>query len=222
MGGSRGPSRRRSLLTVHQAWSKVMEEVQGIAKRDRNTQGPGYNFRGVDAVMNAVGPKLREHGVMVIPRVISERSENYESKNKALMTSRLVEVEYTVYGPDGSSFTGSAYGESADAGDKAMPKAMSVAYRTFLLQALTVPTDEPDPDSSTNERATQQEPRAQSNQPIAGVGLKKLREKAEQKGWPWDAVAAAFLAKEDMEVEKADDAKILAFLPLLLNGTIKL
>jgi hypothetical protein len=40
-----------------------------------------------------------------------------------------------------------------DSGDKAVPKAMSVAFRTALLQALALPTDEPDPDASTYERA---------------------------------------------------------------------
>jgi hypothetical protein len=40
-----------------------------------------------------------------------------------------------------------------DSGDKATAKAMSVAYRTALLQVLCLPTDEPDPDSHTYERA---------------------------------------------------------------------
>jgi hypothetical protein len=38
-------------------------------------------------------------------------------------------------------------GEAADAGDKATSKAHSVAYRTCLLQALSIPTHEPDPDA---------------------------------------------------------------------------
>ena len=40
-------------------------------------------------------------------------------------------------------------GEAGDSGDKATPKAMSVALRTALLQTLMLPTDEPDPDSFT-------------------------------------------------------------------------
>ena len=40
-----------------------------------------------------------------------------------------------------------------DSGDKATPKAMSVAFRIALLQALALPTDEPDPDSYAYERA---------------------------------------------------------------------
>ena len=40
-----------------------------------------------------------------------------------------------------------------DVGDKGTPKAMSVAYRIVLLQMLCIPTDEPDPDSQSYERA---------------------------------------------------------------------
>jgi hypothetical protein len=60
---------------------------------------------------------------------------------------------YTVVGPMGDSFAGSAYGEAADSGDKAVSKAQSVAYRVFLIQALSIPTGEPDPDSESHERA---------------------------------------------------------------------
>jgi hypothetical protein len=38
-----------------------------------------------------------------------------------------------------------------DSGDKAAAKAHSIALRTFLLQVLALPTDEPDPDSFTYE-----------------------------------------------------------------------
>jgi hypothetical protein len=44
-------------------------------------------------------------------------------------------------------------GEAMDSGDKAVAKAMSVAFRIALLQALALPTDEPDPDSYSYERS---------------------------------------------------------------------
>lgn len=142
--------------SVFEAWSDVMEEVQGIGKGGVNTTpGQNYRFRGIDAVMNAVGPALRHHGVAVIPSVLSESSERYETRNQAKMVNRVVRVEFRVFGPRGDSFTGISYGEAADSGDKAVTKAQSVAYRTFLLQALTIPTDEQDPDSSSHERVVE-------------------------------------------------------------------
>lgn len=137
--------------TVHEAFSAVMAEVQGIGKNDRNAQ-QGFNFRGIDATMNTVGPALRKHGVVIVPEAISIESERYTTAKGGQMRNATVHMKYTVFGPAGDSFTGSTYGEAADAGDKAVSKAQSVAYRTFLLQGLTVPTQERDPDADTHER----------------------------------------------------------------------
>lgn len=139
-------------LPIHIALSAVMGDVQAVRKQDRNTQ-QGFNFRGVDAVVNAVGPALRTHGVIVLPRVLARHTETYQTSKGATMRNVAVEVEFTFVGPDGSTLTCSTVGEAADAGDKATPKAHSVAFRTALLQALCIPTDEPDPDASTHERA---------------------------------------------------------------------
>lgn len=140
-------------ITVFEAWSNVMGQVQGIRKGERNPQ-QGFNFRGIDAVLNAVGPALREHQVTVVPTADTIDVERYQTARGGQMQGVIVRMTYTVFGPAGDSFAGSAYGQAADAGDKAVSKAESVAYRTFLLQALTVPTDEPDPDSQVHERVS--------------------------------------------------------------------
>lgn len=140
-------------MTVQEAWAAVMGDVRGLAKGDRNNQ-QGFNFRGVDAVMNAVGPALRNHGVAVVPSgVTGVQMSTYTTKSGTVMRDVALVVSYTITGPDGDTMIGAAAGEASDAGDKATPKAMSVAYRTFLLQALCLPTDEPDPDAETYERA---------------------------------------------------------------------
>lgn len=138
--------------TVHQAFAAVMSEVGAISKDDVN-QAQRFNFRGIDATMNTVGPALRKHGVVIVPRALSIESERYATAKGGQMRNATVHMEYTVFGPAGDSFTGSTYGEVADAGDKAVSKAQSVAYRTFLLQGLTVPTQERDPDADAHERA---------------------------------------------------------------------
>ena len=139
------------MTSVYEAWNDVMRDVQAISKDSRNTQ-QGFNFRGVDAVMNAVGPALREHGVTVVPTSVESKHRDFNTKSGTLMHEAIVTVGYAIIGPDGGIIPGAAIGEAADAGDKATPKAMSVAYRTFLLQALTIPTDEPDPDEHVTDR----------------------------------------------------------------------
>lgn len=134
--------------TIQAALSAVMADVRAVAKGDRNQQ-QGFNFRGVDAVVNAVGPKLREHHVIVLPTVLDVHHANFTTAKGSQMSSVTVQVQYTFVGPAGDSLSCSVAGAAFDIGDKAVPKAMSVAYRTALLQSLCLPTDEPDPDHST-------------------------------------------------------------------------
>nr|DAP76072.1 MAG TPA: ERF superfamily protein [Caudoviricetes sp.] len=138
-------------LTVHQALSKVMEAVQAVRKDSKN-QAQRFNFRGIDAVMNAVGPALRKHGVIILPEEVDVHRSNGTTANGKQTAEVVVKVTYRVYGPAGDSIHGEVAAEAMDFGDKAIAKAMSVAYRTFLLQALTIPTDDPDPDIESFER----------------------------------------------------------------------
>jgi ERF superfamily protein len=139
--------------SVLAALSAVMEDVQAVGKGDTNTQ-QGYKFRGIDAVVNAVGPALRTHGVIVVPVDVSAEVEHYQTSKGTPMRDVTLTVSFRFYGPAGDYIEAKVCGESADSGDKAVPKAHSVAYRTLLLQALCIPTDEPDPDSQTNERGS--------------------------------------------------------------------
>ena len=181
--------------TVHEAWSHVMGDVQGIAKKDRNEQ-QRFLFRGIDAVMNAVGPALRTHGVTVVPVNVAREMRDTQTTQGKSTRECTVLVTYRVTGPAGDSFEGMAPGESLDSGDKATAKAMSVAYRTFLLQALTIPTDEPDPDSQTYEH-TQRPTVAAAPQPAAmaantdWVGLAELIGDADSMRKLWKDAKAA-------------------------------
>ena len=175
-------------LTVHQALSKVMGDVQAV-KKDSKNHAQRFNFRGIDAVMNAVGPALRKHGVTILPEDVEVHRSNGTTASGKQTAEVVVKVTYRVYGPAGDSIHGKVAAEAMDFGDKAIAKAMSVAYRTFLLQALTIPTDEPDPDSESYERGapngtgTSQENRAtQRNTPLPAEQRVPKRTAAEQCG----------------------------------------
>jgi len=153
--------------TVVEAISAVMDEVQSVRKTDRNA-AQNFSFRGIDATVNAVGPALRHHGVVVLPQGVREIA--YEpmvtAKGAAMTGVRLVQV-YRWYGPAGDFIDSEVPAEAFDYGDKGTAKAMSVAYRTMLLQALCIPTDEPDPDATSYERAVNpQEAQARVPQPM--------------------------------------------------------
>lgn len=137
---------------IYTALAAVMADCDHVAKRDRN-EHQRFLFRGIDAVVNAVGPVLRKHGVMVVPNVEHVTYDQVSTSTGKPATACRVLATYTFYAPDGSSIDTRVAAEAWDNGDKAAPKAMSVAFRTALLQALALPTDEPDPDSQTYERA---------------------------------------------------------------------
>lgn len=137
---------------IYAKMAAVMRGVEGVAKRDRNTH-QNFAFRGIDAVMNAVGPVLREHGVVVVPNVIEVIHEKVHTSQNKPATRCVIRADYIFYAEDGSSIVSTVAGEAMDSGDKATPKAMSVAFRTAMLQALCLPTDEPDPDASSYEQA---------------------------------------------------------------------
>lgn len=142
------------MSAIYAALGAVMKDVGAVKKGDRN-KSQGYVFRGVDAVVNAVYPALVEHGVIVQPNVRDFQYGSVEvGKDRTIMGHARVVVEYTFTSTeDGSAVMTSAAGEAFDSGDKATPKAMSVALRTALLQSLMLPTDDPEPDSYSYERA---------------------------------------------------------------------
>ncbi len=143
-----------SKLSIAQALNEVMKAVGGIAKKDRN-QAQGFNFRGIDSVVNAVSPQLQKFGVVVVPSVEDYSYDTVEiGRNRTAMGHVKVKVTYTFIGANGDAIKTTVVGEAMDSGDKATAKAMSVAFRTALLQALCLPTDEPDPDATSYERSS--------------------------------------------------------------------
>jgi hypothetical protein len=152
--------------TIVEALAAVMAEVKAVGKDDRNNQ-QGYNFRGVDAVVNACGPVLRKHCVIVVPMLESSTWRDVKTSTGKDSREVTVQVRYRFHGPDGSYLDAIVPGESMDFGDKGAPKAMSVAYRIALLQALCIPTDEPEADSYGYERAAPvAQPEPQWEQPL--------------------------------------------------------
>jgi len=145
--------------TIVEALAAVMSEVSAVKKEDRN-EAQRFMFRGIDAVVNAVAPALRKHGVIVMPTLLDYQYQTVEvGKNRTQMAHVIVRVRYVFSGPAGDAMCSEVIGEAMDSGDKAVAKAMSVAFRIALLQSLALPTDEPDPDSHSYERSAAAEPK---------------------------------------------------------------
>ena len=141
-------------MNIYESICAIMSDCPAISKDSRNTQGNGYNYRGIDAVMNALQPLLIKHKVFVVPNVYqSQREERVTSKGNTLIYS-IIRVEYTFYAEDGSYLKAFVMGEGMDSGDKATNKAMSAAFKYALFQVFCIPTEEMhDPDAETPEES---------------------------------------------------------------------
>lgn len=144
-------------MKVHEALSAVSAAVGAVRKEQKNNHD-GYNFRGIDDVVNACHPALTDHGVTVHPVLRSVDYAVVQTSNGRAQNCARVLVDYVFTGPEGDTLTVTVPGESWDRGDKATPKAMSVALRTALLQALMLPTDSPDPDADSHEGVARPQP----------------------------------------------------------------
>lgn len=143
-------------ISAAQSIMGVMRAVSHVAKRDKNSHQQ-YLFRGIDAVVNAVGPALREVGGFITHDVLEAKYERGATAKGGATIEVFLRVEYSWHGTDGTSVNSVVVSEAMDTSDKATAKAMSVAYRTYLLQILMLPTDEPDPDHDYTERGTAQQ-----------------------------------------------------------------
>jgi len=126
-----------------------------------------YKFRGVDQVIDAVGPILRQHGVLVLPTHIHIAHRDISTSGGKPARECTAIVTYTIVGPRGDTLTVMSAGEGMDLQDKGTAKAMSVALRILFLQALVVPTGDPDPDQGGQSptRANKRQPRARVEKP---------------------------------------------------------
>jgi hypothetical protein len=136
--------------TVHEAVVAVMRDVHSVGKNEVN-QAQKFKFRGVDAVVNALAPAMRKHGLFIVPDGATVTYETKQSANGGQLQICRATVEYVIHHTSGGELRGSVFAEAFDSGDKATAKAMSVAFRTFLLQTFALPTDDKDPDADTYE-----------------------------------------------------------------------
>jgi hypothetical protein len=174
-----------------------MNDVRALGKTQRNEQ-QGFNFRGVDSVMNVVGPALRDHGLVVSSIVHDLHLDTYPTSAGREMNRAIVKVEYRFTAPDDTYVSAAAYGEASDTMDKSVSKAMSVAYRTAILQALCLPTHEPDPDAAEQHERTAAAEASPKDQAIA-----LLRTLVRTRGLGEDNVPAAFHRKMGKTIPQA-------------------
>ena len=142
---------------VYRAIAEVQGELAqvGIAKNRRNTQGSGYNFRGIDDVYAALSPLLAKHKLVVVPRMVNREVVERASRSGGALFYVTVRAEFDfVSAIDGTTHTAATFGEAMDSGDKATNKAMSAAYKYAAFMTFAIPTEgDNDTENATHEVA---------------------------------------------------------------------
>lgn len=141
-------------MPIYDAIVNVMEDITSIGKNKKTSGFATFNYRGIDDVYNVLHPLLAKHGVFVCPEVLETTREERvkpNAKGGDTVTAYVtVKVRYTFFAKDGSFVQCVTYGEAMDSGDKALPKAQSIAMKYAMFQIFCIPTEEmPDPDASS-------------------------------------------------------------------------
>lgn len=200
--------------SIHEAMAAVMTDVPAVPKSERNTE-QNFNFRGVDAVTNAVGRALRTHNIVVTPQMTAKSYRDVQTRGGKTSREVLVDVTYRFHGPAGDYRDVTVPGESIDVSDKGTAKAMSVAYRIALIQTFCLPTDDTDPDHEYHERETAS--------PAAEDDPDQLRraiaEEAERRKLDISRVAADFKQRAQCDITAASAKYLQSYLGWLrTNG----
>jgi hypothetical protein len=141
----------------------IMTEVGSVGK-DRKNQSQGYNFRGIDDVMNELHEKFSQHGVFILTDIVDQRREERATKSGGISIYSVNTYRFTFMAEDGSSVQSTQIGEGMDSGDKASNKAASVALKYALLFMFLIPTqDAKDPEIDSHELKAEKKPTQQLN-----------------------------------------------------------
>ena len=131
---------------IYETVINVMEEIGAIGKDKRSQQG--FNYRGIDDVMNALNPAFIKHKLFVVPEVLDQKREDRTTAKGSGLIYSVCRIKYTFYAADGSHVEVVMVGEAMDSGDKATNKAMAIAFKYACFQLFCIPTEEMvDPDS---------------------------------------------------------------------------
>lgn len=140
--------------TINADLSKVMAAIKPVGKEGTNRE-QNYKFRAAEDLMNALHIALAANGVTVTPYQVETLEDvmvttaNGKQKNKVALT-----VTYLMQAADGSFRFAQTRGAGEDYADKASNKALTSAYKYFVMEAFVVPTkDMSDGDSDTLDAA---------------------------------------------------------------------
>lgn len=120
----------------------LMKEVGAIAKAHK---GYGYNFRGIDDILNTLQPALTKTGFTLNTKIedyFRELVQTDESNKSKYRIHTSLKMTVIFVAPDGQERSAQAIGEGVDSnGDKSSYKAQSGAFKNACFMGLCIPIE---------------------------------------------------------------------------------
>lgn len=169
-------------LGIYKAIAGVIADIGTVGKNKVNKQ-QNFKYRSVDDVYSVLNPALAKNKVFILPEVLEEKREIRTNKNGTNISWVLLRMKYTLYADDGSFIETILLGEAMDTGDKAINKAMAIAYKYLCFQIFCIPVEEmDDPDAERpelqveNKKGTKQKEPNQKVAPAQQNGKAAVKE----------------------------------------------
>ena len=166
---------------IYAAIAGVINDI-GVVSKDKVNKQQGFKYRSVDDVYSVLNPALAKNKVFILPEILDETREIGTSKSGGRVTSVILKMKYTVYAEDGSHVETVLKGEAMDTGDKAINKAMAIAYKYLCFQLFCIPVEDmadPDVEIHDMDGKTTQEKNAGKGKTSAPAAKKQESVKAQ-------------------------------------------
>ncbi len=145
---------------IYQALNVVMGQVGYVQKE--GSRNLNYTFAGEAALIAAIRPHFVKEGIVVMPIDVEATDVTYTTKGGVTMNLTSANVAYRfMHAPSGTYQDVVVRGAGADVGDKATAKAMTIAFKYALRQALMIETGD-DPDEHSSDPQERQAPAQKS------------------------------------------------------------
>lgn len=129
-------------MNIYQRINEVRKKINYIQK-DKAVQG--YKAVTHDAVTGQVRNALIEHGVVIIPRLVSSQTLDVgKTKSGATIVRHeaVYDIDFVNMDDPADKFTARTEGHANDSGDKAPGKATSYATKYAILKVFNIETGE--------------------------------------------------------------------------------
>ena len=151
---------------IYAAIAGVINDI-GVVSKNKTNKQQGFKYRSIDDVYSVLNPSLAKNKVFILPEIMEEQREYGTSKSGSRVTSVILKMKYTIYAEDGSHVQTILEGEAMDTGDKAINKAMAIAYKYLCFQLFCIPVEDmADPDADSHELGVDK----QSAKPVSKSG----------------------------------------------------